>query len=139
MSLVNLDLSDIGSLFKDIREAITGKAIDDPNKRMELLTKLSQAESAILNMKASIIEAEAKSEHWLTSTWRPITMLIFAGIVANNYILVPYLKAFGLPVVELNLTPEMWDLLKIGVGGYIVGRSAEKISKNVADYLKNKG
>lgn len=36
-----------------------------------------------------IITAEAKSEHWLTSTWRPITALTFVAIVANNYILYP--------------------------------------------------
>jgi len=31
---------------------------------------------------------------------------------------------FGVPM--LPLPPDMWELLKIGVGGYIVGRSVEK-------------
>lgn len=28
-----------------------------------------------------------------------------------------------------DIPPDMWDLLKLGVGGYVVGRSAEKSIK----------
>ena len=31
--------------------------------------------------------------------------------------------------VMLDIPPDMWDLLKIGLGGYVVGRSAEKGAK----------
>jgi hypothetical protein len=30
-----------------------------------------------------------------------------------------------------ELENEFWELLKIGIGGYVVGRSAEKIAKSV--------
>ena len=36
---------------------------------------------------------------------------------------------FGLPIPPLEL--EFWELLKIGIGGYVVGRSAEKIANNI--------
>ena len=62
-------------------------------------------------------------------------MLVFVSIIANNYILVPYLQAFGLHIPALQLNDEMWNLLKIGIGGYIVGRSAEKVVSNI----KSKG
>ena len=125
------DFKNISGLFTDIREAITGEKIKDPNKKLELIAKLNELEAEVVKSKASIIKAEAKSEHFLTSAWRPITMLVFVAIIANNYILVPYLKAFGLDVPELELNQEMWELLKIGIGGYIVGRSAEKVIKNL--------
>jgi len=131
MALIDFSLGDIGNLFKDIREAITGKAIEDPNKKTELLIKLKEAELLTQQLQAKVIEAEAKSEHFLTSTWRPITMLVFVFIIANNYILVPYFQAFGLNVPTLELTSDMWDLLKLGLGGYVVGRSAEKVVKNL--------
>ena len=131
MALIDFSLGDIGNLFKDIREAITGKAIEDPNKKTELLMKLKEAELLTQQLQAKVIEAEAKSEHFLTSTWRPITMLVFVFIIANNYILVPYFQAFGLNVPTLELTSDMWDLLKLGLGGYVVGRSAEKVVKNL--------
>jgi hypothetical protein len=136
MGLINFSLGDIGSLFKDIREAITGKAIEDPNKKADLLMKLNEAELVLKQAQSKIIEAEAKSEHWITSAWRPITMLVFVFIIANNYILVPYFQAFGLKVPSLELNQQMWELLKIGIGGYIVGRSAEKITKQLKG-LKN--
>ena len=31
---------------------------------------------------------------------------------------------FNVPAADIP--PDMWDLLKLGVGGYVVGRSAEK-------------
>jgi len=131
MGLIDFSLNDIGSVFKDIREAITGKAIEDPNKKAELLMKLQQAEMATQQLQTKVISTEADSEHWITSAWRPITMLVFVAIIANNYILVPYFKAFGLNIPDLDLTNQMWDLLKIGIGGYIVGRSAEKIATSI--------
>ena len=131
MGLVNFSLGDVGSVFKDIREAITGKTIEDPNKRAELLMKLQEAEQATQQLQAKVIATEAGSEHWITSAWRPITMLVFVAIIANNYILVPYFQSFGLHIPSLVLNNQMWDLLKIGIGGYIVGRSAEKVVKNL--------
>ena len=131
MGMLDFNLGDIGSVFKDVREAITGKAIEDPDKKAELLMKLKEAELATQQMQAKIVETEAGSSHWITSAWRPITMLVFVSIVANNYILVPYLQAFGLHVPTLQLNDEMWNLLKIGIGGYIVGRSAEKVVSNI--------
>jgi len=136
MGLIDFSLGDVGSVFKDLREAITGKAIEDPNKQAEILMKLQQLELEYTKMKSNIIQAEANSEHWLTSAWRPITMLVFVFIIFNNYVLVPYAHAFGANIPSLNLTNQMWELLKIGLGGYIVGRSVEKVAKNIKDKVK---
>ena len=55
-------------------------------------------------------------------------MLTFTAIVATNWLILPVVSWFGPHLVPLVLPPDMWDLLKIGVGGYIVGRSGEKIT-----------
>ena len=73
--------------------------------------------------------AEANSDHWIVAAWRPITMLTFVTIIANNYIVYPYLSLFWSEAPNLDLPPDLWDLLKIGLGGYVVGRSGEKIAK----------
>src|SRR6056297_1005432 len=80
----------------------------------------------LIKSKGEIIKAEAESEHFLTSTWRPITALVFVVIIANNYIVAPYMEAFMGTKIILKIPPQMWDLLKIMIGGYVVGRSAEK-------------
>ena len=49
-------------------------------------------------------------------------------IIANNYLLVPYANAFFNWGILLELPDALWTLLTIGVGGYTVGRSAEKVA-----------
>jgi Protein of unknown function (DUF3154). len=116
---------------------IISKIFPDPLERakaqaalleLEQQGKLKELESAM-----NVIVSEAKSEHWIVAAWRPITMLIFAGIVANNYIIYPYLSLFWSEAPKLILPPDLWDLLKIGLGGYIVGRSSEKVVKTIKD------
>jgi len=62
-------------------------------------------------------------------------MLTFVFIIANNYIFFPYIQLFGGQAVELEIPDAMWGLLKIGVGGYVLGRSGEKM---VDSYSKNR-
>jgi hypothetical protein len=76
-------------------------------------------------MQADIIIAEAKG-NWLQRSWRPILMLAFGFIVIYVKFLAPL---FDLKIPELE--NEFWNLLQLGIGGYVVGRSAEKISKNI--------
>lgn len=99
---------------------------------MEIIRNSSQIEQAA----AAVVKSEAESKHWITAAWRPITMLTFVTIIANNYLLVPWLQVFGLPAVSLPIPPDMWTLLQIGLGGYIVGRSSEKVAEKVAETLK---
>lgn len=94
-----------------------------------LTTSLIDYSKTILEQQASIVKAEAQSESWLTRNWRPITMLTFVIIIANNYILYPYLSLFWDKAPALPIPQDMWSLLKIGLGGYIVGRSVEKAVK----------
>jgi len=119
-----------------IGEKMIDKLWPDPAKAAEAKAKLMQmAQSGQLDdmrVHMDAIVAEAKSDHTITATWRPITMLVFVAIIANNYILMPYLHLiFGIDVT-LPLPPQMWDLLKLGLGGYVVGRSVEKSVKHIA-------
>jgi len=79
----------------------------------------------------SVLLAEINSESVLSRNWRPLVMLMFAGIICNNYIVFPYLSLFDATrehVTQLELPGFMWECLKLGLTGYIVGRSAEKIA-----------
>ena len=114
--------------------AIINKLFPDPLDRAKAeatLIELHQTgELKELESAMNIIVAEAKSDHWIVAAWRPITMLTFTAIVANNYILYPYLSLFWNEAPVLILPPDLWALMKIGLGGYVVGRSAEKIIKS---------
>ena len=100
---------------------------DAANKAKLMLMEMKQSgELSRLQASAGIVTAEANSDHWLAANWRPITMLTFVFIIANNYILYPYLALFFEEAPKLEIPPDMWALLKIGLGGYVVGRSVEK-------------
>ena len=113
---------------------IIDKIIPDPKAKAEAKIKLLEVQQAgelkEIESAMNVIVAEAKSEHALTSQWRPITMLVFTAIVANNYILAPYLQAMFGWSVSLEMPEQLWNLLSIGIGGYIFGRSGEKAVKH---------
>ena len=94
--------------------------------------KFVQYESTLLEQQSNIILTEAKGESWLQRNWRPILMLICMWIVFSNYVLSPY---FGIPALLLD--DHIWNLIQMGVGGYVAGRSLEKISDNVGALLVN--
>ncbi len=75
----------------------------------------------------AIIVAEAQGS-FLQKNWRPMLMCLFGIIIANNYILYPYLSLFFGKAPMMPIPPDMWSLLKIGLGGYVLGRSGEKIA-----------
>jgi len=105
----------------------------DPEQRdrakLELLSLEQAGDLKELDASMQVLIAEASSSNVLASSWRPITMLTFVLIIANNYILYPYLSLFWPDAPKLELPPDLWDLLKIGLGGYVIGRSSEKVMK----------
>lgn len=125
-------LEGIGSLAKDIRQAVTGEL--PPDKKAEIERQLNELESQALEaktrvteMQSQIIIAEAKGESWLQRNWRPGLMTLFGLIVANNYIVVPYLSMFTDKVQILEFPGAFWGLLVTGVGGYIGAKTVERV------------
>jgi hypothetical protein len=117
-------LGGIGTLAKDIRSAITGDI--SPEKKAEINTKLLELEAASNAVQAQVIMSETGGKG-LKSWWRPITMLVFVYIIFHNYILAPIIKMFYPPMVVLEIPPQMWTLLTVGIGGYIASRGVEKV------------
>jgi hypothetical protein len=121
-ALLTLGTSLIDKFFPDPVEAA--------KKKIELVALQQKGELVEIEAAMSVITAEAKSDHWLVAAWRPITMLTFVAIIANNYMLYPYLSLMWDAAPKMEIPPDMWQLLKIGLGGYVVGRSVEKAVKN---------
>ena len=97
----------------------------------EIRLSLLENEEKLENMRGQIVLAEANSGSWLTSTWRPLLMMVIVSIIALNYLIFPLVSlTLGVPL-EIDLPSELWTLLNIGVGGYVVGRSGEKITETI--------
>lgn len=96
-------------------------------------TEILEYEAKIIAEQASVIRAEVASKSWMARNWRPMIMLLFGYIILHNFVLA---QMFSLQ--SLEIPPDMWGLLKLGIGGYIAGRSAEKIVPNVITALRSK-
>ena len=117
-----------GNVIGEIGNVIDNLFTTD-EERLEAKNKIFQViqekELELQKMQTDIIIAEAKG-NWLQRSWRPILMLSFGFIVIYVKFIAP-LFGFTIPPLE----NEFWDLLQLGIGGYVVGRSAEKIAKSV--------
>lgn len=104
---------------------VIDQAVEDKDEAARIKAKLQEmavtGRMREIEAAARVVAAEAQGESWLQRNWRPMLMCLFGVIVANNYIIAPL---FG--VQRAEIPPDMWDLLKLGVGGYVLGRSAEK-------------
>lgn len=114
-----------------------GRAIDKifPNKeeaerlKAQIAIEAMKGDAKELESATKIIVAEASGESWLQRNWRPMLMLWFASLVGAHW---------------LGFTPEglgeetilkLLDIVQLGIGGYVIGRSGEKMMKT---YTANK-
>lgn len=126
MNLVSKALGVItGPLFEVIDKAVTDK--DERNRlKAEIQSQLIDSDNSIVKAQMQIILAEAGGESWLQRNWRPLLMLVIIAIVANNYLIAPYLGAMFGVGLTLPLPDALWDLMTLGVGGYVASRGVEK-------------
>ena len=126
----------ISSIFKPAADLVDELVTSD-EERLQLKTKLKEVEnefqtkvleyeSRLMEAQSSIIQAESTGKSWLQRNWRPITMLTFLVLVVCD--------SFG--ILTFRLAPDAWTLLQIGLGGYVIGRSAEKIASSIGKVFK---
>jgi len=125
-------ISSVGKLANEIKSLFTGeptpeKQAEIKQKLLDLEGKAAEADNQLRELQAKVLIAEIAGQSWLQQNWRPILMLTIVAIVANNYIFVPYMQLFGLSAVILDLPDKLWNLMTLGVGGYIAGRTGEKM------------
>lgn len=137
------------SNIKIIKEAIEGvlsgasgiiDAMPSNEKKQEAKNELSAIVLDALTKVASSQEEVIKKEmegNWLQKSWRPILMLTFGTILVCKW--------FGFTDANIpeELELKLMDIVQLGLGGYVVGRSVEKVTDNVTknidmSFLKKK-
>jgi len=117
-----------GNVLKEIGNVIDNIFTNDEERlqaKNELTRIIQSKELELQKMQTDVIVAEANG-NWLQRSWRPILMLAFGFIVIYVKFVAPL---FGFTIPELE--EDFWNLLQIGIGGYVVGRSAEKIADKI--------
>ena len=112
----------IGNLFPDPTE----KAKAEAEAMRQLLVHQGEIEAAA----AKIIQTEAASTHWLAANWRPLVMLVFCGLIVARW--------FGWAAPNLSEAEylKLWSIVEFGLGGYVIGRSVEKVAPSIASAMR---
>lgn len=112
----------VGSLFPDPTE----KAKAEAEAMRQLLAHQGEIEAAA----AKIIQTEAASTHWLAANWRPLTMITFTALIVARWM------GWVAPNLSEAEYLKLWSIIEFGLGGYVVGRSVEKIAPSIATAMK---
>ena len=123
-------------LFNTVDKAVADKDLAAKLKA-DLQTQMLQSHTQELTAAAKIIEAEAKAG-WFASSWRPLLMYVLIFILIWNYVLGPVILFFFKASITISLPGDVWTLLQIGLGGYVVGRSAESVARTMANRTQPK-
>lgn len=118
--MLNIITPIVGSLFKTVDKVIDNKAEGDKIKA-KIQEQLLAGELKELEGAAKIIETEAKGG-FLQRNWRPLMMLTFAGLMVAHWF------GFTAPNIPESVQNSLLNIIMIGIGGYTVGRSAEKVA-----------
>lgn len=120
----------ITKIISSILPSILGvidKAVPDKDKAAEIKgaisTQLLSNDSEEIKNAADVIKAEVNADSWLTKNWRPLAMV--------NFLMLVNLYWFGImpPNVTEAIIVSLFSMIKIGLGGYVVSRGAEKVVK----------
>ena len=112
------------TLINAIGETVDRLTLPAREKRQleaELTEKLRTHVEKLAEEQSSVLREEARG-NWLQRSWRPLVMLTFATIILTGTFV-------SLPI--LADTSRFWDLLEIGLGGYVIGRGGEKILQTI--------
>lgn len=132
MSITDL-VSGIFKPFSDLVDNVhtsTEEKLTLRNKLAEIVTAVElqvlELTKQLVSAQQTIIVAEANGQSWLQRNWRPLTMVNFLILINLDY--------FG--ILNHPLSERVWDVITIGLGGYVVGRSVEKVAGSLKTILK---
>lgn len=113
---------------------IVGNLFPDPTERAkaeaEVMRQVLDRRAELEQAAAGIIKAEATSGNWLAAAWRPILMLTFGALIVARWL------GWSAPFLSEAEVLKLWDIVELGIGGYVIGRSAEKILPGLAGAIK---
>ena len=110
-------VTNLVSAVGEIVDRLTLPGREKKQLEADILRLLIAVEEKTISEQAASIREEARG-NWLQRSWRPIVMLVFTLIILAGTFL-------NLPI--LADTSRFWDLLEIGLGGYIIGRGSEQL------------
>jgi len=111
----------IGGKVLDIVDDVVEDKDVANSLKFQIQRQLIETKSSELEAQAKIVLAEAQGS-WLQRNWRPLLMITFAGLVVAHWF------GFTAPNIPESVQNSLLNIVMVGVGGYVMGRSAEKVA-----------
>jgi len=105
-------------------DAIEAELRKDPSALLKLKGLEADLERVRIETRGKVVQVEAQGESWLQRNWRPLTMLWFGVLIGG------YWFGYTPPNLSEESVLSLFGLMKLGLGGYVIGRSAEKITQH---------
>ena len=109
-----------------VNNVIDKFAMDESEKaelKQQVTMELLRQDDSLLQASKDIIVAEAQGDSSIQRSWRPIVMLWFAFLIGM------YWTGWIGSKIPDEVVIQLLEIVKIGLGGYVVGRSGEKMVK----------
>ena len=119
----------LGQLAPAIFDTIDKTVLDKDlalQLKADLATQMADNKGQMAQAAAGIVTAEIQGESWLQRSWRPMLMIWFSVLIGAYW--------FGFVPANMPdaVVADLFQLVQIGIGGYVIGRSGEKIAATIA-------
>jgi hypothetical protein len=100
--------------------------------KAEIVRHLAEHDALLHQAQRDVVIAEVSRGSWLARSWRPLLMFLVMGIITVYGLILPLAEtllgqAIGFTPRWHDIPDGLWNLITIGVTGYIGGRSLEKV------------
>ena len=123
----------LAPLFQGILK-IVDQVVPDTDQATKIKAEIERQkqslETEFLKTARDVLVAEISGESWLQRNWRPLVMLFLTGLVGAHWL------GFTAPNISDAIAKELLDIVQVGIGGYVVGRSVEKSVKAYTQNMK---
>ncbi|MBC5620732.1 MULTISPECIES: hypothetical protein [Butyricimonas] len=112
------------NVIREIGDIVNRLSVSSREKQKiqeEIQSLVYRYKSELVREQSAAVGDEMRG-NWLQRSWRPMVMLVLTLLVV--------LGVFTESSM-LSDTSRFWDLLEIGIGGYVIGRSGETITGNL--------
>ena len=114
-------IGSIGGKVLDIVDDVVEDKDEANRLKFEIQRQLIENKASELEAAAKIVLAEVQGG-WLQRNWRPLLMVTFAGLIVAHWF------GFTAPNIPESVQNSLLNIVMVGIGGYVVGRSGEKIA-----------
>jgi hypothetical protein len=122
---------EIADLAKSVVNAIVPDKTQVEKDAASLAIAKLMADSDVFKAQAAVVQAEVGGTG-IKAWWRPVTMLVFVAIVVARFL------GYDARAMTPDDYAQLWILIKIGLGGYVGGRSLEKIAPSIASAISQR-